>query len=109
MKIGSVAAALLLYSLAARADDRRLDAIRVEGLPPAADSPVTPETPREAQGTPRDPRVVPRDPQQQASPASAWLSPVHVGGMIGLALPRPFDAELFVRIFGFVSLGFSYS
>jgi hypothetical protein len=29
--------------------------------------------------------------------------------MVGLSLPRPLDAQLYVRAFGFVSVGFSYS
>jgi hypothetical protein len=100
--------AVLLASLAARAEDIRVEAVRVDttesqiesapagasvdaaaAAPPAADKGLT-------LGEPYAPK------QSDFK--------VQVGGMIGLvSLPRPLDAEIFVRFADFISVGFSYS
>lgn len=92
--------ASLLVSLAARAEDRRLDAIRVEPAPAAATS----AGPSAAAGdSTRSP--VPYESRQSDNSEL----PIHFGATVGMSLPRPLDAQLYVRAFGFVSVGFSYS
>jgi hypothetical protein len=92
--------ASLAVSLAARAADTRLDAVRIEPTAAAAatasDAPVAAPDSRSA---------APYEAQQ--SSGSHW--PVHFGATAGMSLPRPLAAYVYARAFGFVALGFSYS
>src|SRR5690349_9617277 len=95
--------ASLLLSLAARAEDRRLEAVRVDPAPAAATAAAPGDAGSGERASERSP--VPYEAQQ----SSGFSLPIHVGATVGLSLPRPLDAQLYVRAFGFVSLGFSYS
>src|SRR5713226_3955037 len=95
--------ASLLLSFAVRGEDTRLEAVRVDSAPTAATAPV-----------PGDVAAGEKEAARAAVPYEAQESsgsglPVHFGATVGLSLPRPLDAELYVRAFGFVSVGFSYS
>jgi len=84
-----IATLVLWLPLAARAEDRRLESapvgLRAAEQPTVTAAPVVRETPDSG-------------------------SPVHVGAMIGLvSLPRPIDAEVFVRIVDLFGVGFGYS
>ena len=95
--------ASLLLSFAARAEDRRLEAVRVDPAPAAA----TAAAPVEAGSAEKVSARSPVTYEGQESSGSGL--PIHVGATVGLSLPRPLDAQLYVRAFGFVSVGFSYS
>jgi len=101
-----LASALLFASLAARAEDRRIEAVRADDAPPivADNSPPRPEAIPPAADQTRAP-VPYTDRKDEAS-----HSFVRVGGMLGLvSLPRPVDGELFVRVADLVQVGFGYS
>ncbi|TMB07328.1 MAG: hypothetical protein E6J64_05505 [Deltaproteobacteria bacterium] len=95
--------ASLLVSLAARAEDTHLEAIRVDAAPAAA----TAAPPGDAASGNRESARSPVPFEAEQSSGSGL--PIHVGATVGLSLPRPLDAQLYVRAFGFISLGFSYS
>ena len=99
-----LASALLFASLAARAEDQRIEAIRVDEPPMMADasSPRQESSPAADQTRASVPYVDRKD--------EAAHSFLRVGGMLGLvSLPRPVDGELFVRIADLVQVGFGYS
>ena len=93
----------LSLSLAARAEDRRIEAMPVDSNP----QPV----PASAPQTLSSEEAPPRYPAFQAPERSSggFSLPVHVGVMAGLSAPRPIDGEIYVRAFGFFQAGFSYS
>jgi len=93
----------LLLSLAARAEDRRLEAVNVDSAPAAATAPAPVDAAAGEKASARSPVSF------EAQQSSGSSLPIHVGATVGLSLPRPLDAQLFVRAFGFVSVGFSYS
>jgi hypothetical protein len=96
--------ASLLLSFAARAEDTRLEAVRVDSAPPSVIAPAAGDA--SAGGDKVSARsAVPYEAQE----GSGSGLPVHFGATVGLSLPRPLDAQLYVRAFGFVSVGFSYS
>jgi hypothetical protein len=95
--------ASLLLSFAARAEDKRLEAVRVDPAPAAATAAAPDEAGSGEKVSARSP--VPYGAQE----SSGSGLPIHVGATVGLSLPRPLDAQLYVRAFGFVSVGFSYS
>jgi hypothetical protein len=97
--------AFLLVSLTARAEERRLEAVRVDSAPSAATAPAPGDATSRDEASGRS--AVPFESQRPSSEGSGL--PIHVGAMVGLSLPRPLDAQLYVRAFGFVSVGFSYS
>jgi hypothetical protein len=91
------AAALLVLSLtaAARAEDHRLEATRIDPQP------VPPSAP--------NPGGVTRT-QLSGSDSESEHQLFHVGAMIGLvSLPRPLDGEVFLGVADWVQAGFSYS
>jgi hypothetical protein len=93
--------ASLLLSFAARAEDTRLEAVRVDPAPAAATAPGDAGS---------GDKVSERSPvPYQAQESSGSGLPIHVGATVGLSLPRPLDAQLYVRAFGFLFVGFSYS
>lgn len=94
----------LLVSLAAHAEDKRLEAVRVDSAPASATAAAPGDAASRDEASARSP--VPFE-AQRASEGSGL--PIHVGATVGLSLPRPLDAQLYVRAFGFVSVGFSYS
>jgi hypothetical protein len=95
--------ALLLASLSARAEDRRIEAVRADA--PLADAAsIRSEPTASASDTPV------RGPVPYIDRNEGTGLPVHVGAMVGLvSLPRPMDVELYVRILDFGWVGFSYS
>jgi hypothetical protein len=95
--------ASFLLSLAARAEDTRLEAVRVDTAPAAATAAAPSDAGSFERASERSP--APYEAQQ----SSGFGLPIHVGATVGLSLPRPLDAQLYVRAFGFVSVGFSYS
>src|SRR6266849_2590264 len=95
--------ASLLLSLAVRAEDTRLEAVRVDSAPTAATAPAPVDVAAADKASARS--AVPYEAQE----SSGSGLPVHFGATVGLSLPRPLDAQLYVRAFGFVSVGFSYS
>jgi hypothetical protein len=101
--MNKVLLASLLLSLGARAEDTRLEAVRADSAPPAAIAPPQVDASAGEKASARS--AVP----YQAQESSASGLPVHFGATVGLSLPRPLDAQLYVRAFGFFSVGFSYS
>ncbi len=95
--------ASLLLSLAVRAEDTRLEAVRVDSAPTAATAPAPVDVAAGDKASARS--AVPYEAQE----SSGSGLPVHFGATVGLSLPRPLDTQLYVRAFGFVSVGFSYS
>jgi len=91
--------ASLLVSLAVRAGDTRLDAVRIEPASPAAASAET------AAVTPDSRSAIPYEAQQ----STGSRLPIHFGATAGVSLPRPLAAHVYARAFGFVAVGFSYS
>ena len=92
----------LAVSFAARAEDRRIEAMPVDAnpqpIPASAPQPLSSE------------EAPPRSPVLQAPERSSGFHlPVHVGVMAGLSVPRPMDGEIYVRALGFFQAGFSYS
>jgi len=102
-RMQKIALASLVVSLAARAEDRRLEAVRVDPSPAAA----TTSAPAIAAGDDRSSARSATPYESRQSDGSGL--PIHVGATVGMSLPRPLDAQLYVRAFRFVSLGFSYS
>jgi len=100
--------AALLVSLPARAEDTRVEALRVEPTPTAVSTTAVSAAPADAASS--DKAASERSPVPYAAERSnGWGWPVHAGAMAGLSVPRPLDAEVYVRAFGFVQAGFSYS
>jgi len=95
--------AFLLLSFAARAEDTRLEAVRVDSAPTSATAAAPGDAAAGDKASARS--AVPYEAQQ----SSGSGLPVHFGATVGLSLPRPLDAQLYVRAFGFVSVGLSYS
>jgi hypothetical protein len=95
---------LVLLSAGARAQERRLEAIRIDASSPGA-MPLAP--PKDAaQGDRSDARLpVPHSSDERSSSEL----PIHIGVMGGPSAPRPLDGEVYVRAFGFLFAGFSYS
>ncbi len=99
--------AALALSLAARAEDKRIDAMRVDDSPAPVAAPVAAPPPADAVASEEAP---PRSPALHAPERSdGFRLPVHFGAMVGLSVPRPLDGEVYVRAFGFFQAGFSYS
>jgi hypothetical protein len=94
----------LLFSLGAGAQDMRLEAVRVDSAPAAATGRAPGEAEKTGEASARS--AVPYEAQESSSGSGL---PIHVGATVGMSLPRPMDAQLYVRAFGFVSVGFSYS
>ena len=97
---------LVLVSAGVRAQERRIEAIRIDASSPAA-MPLAP--PSDAAQTARpDARPAPALPHSSDDRSSSGL-PIHIGVMGGPSAPRPLDGEVYVRAFGFLFAGFSYS
>jgi hypothetical protein len=94
--------AALALSLAARAEDTRLEAYRVDDGAAAVPAPSA-EAARSDEAPPRSPVL------QAPERSDGFRLPVHFGAMVGLSVPRPIDGEVYVRAFGFFQAGFSYS
>src|SRR5262245_28757021 len=97
--------AALALSLAARAEDKRIDAVWVDPTPAASSAPSPALQPMSTEEAP------PRSPVLQTPQRSSdgFSLPFHVGVMAGLSVPRPLDGEIYVRALGFFQVGFSYS
>jgi hypothetical protein len=110
----SVLTALLLASFAARAEDVRIEAVRADAA--AADQELgDARTDNRLAATRIDPAQQPVADKTMTmgdapyAPRDSHLK-LQFGAMIGLvSLPRPMDAEIFVRVSDLVSVGFSYS
>ena len=81
----------LSLSLAARAEDRRIEAMPVDSNP----QPVPASAPQALSSE----EAPARSPAFQAPERSSggFSLPVHVGVMAGLSAPRPIDGEIYVR------------
>src|SRR2546427_6096138 len=91
--------AALLASLPARAEDTRVEALRVEPTPTAVSTTSVSAAPADAASS--DKAASERSPVPYAAERSnGWGWPVHAGAMVGLSVPRPLDAEVYVRAFG---------
>jgi hypothetical protein len=99
---------LLLLSAGARAQERRIEAVRIDASSPGA---VPLAAPNDAvQGDRSDARPAPALPHSsdERKSSSSGL-PLHIGVMGGPSAPRPLDGEVYIRAFGFFMAGFSYS
>jgi len=91
-----------MISAAARAGDRTIEAIRTTPDAPLADSPAMAPAVAMPQGASRSPAAF-----DNKKDDSSRL--VHVGAMIGVGVPRPVGAEIYLRVTDFFFAGVSYS
>jgi hypothetical protein len=97
---------VLLLSAGARAQERRIEAIRIDASSPGAMPLAAPSD--AVQGDRSDARPAPALPHSSEDRSSSGL-PFHIGVIGGPSAPRPLDGEVYVRAFGFLMAGFSYS
>ncbi len=102
--------AALALSLAARAEDKRIDAMRVDASPAPVATPSPAPVPAPADAAGAGDETPPRSPALHAPERSdGFRLPVHFGATVGMSVPRPLDTEVYVRAFGFFQAGFSYT
>jgi hypothetical protein len=98
----------VLVSAGAHAQERRIEAIRIDASSPGA---VPLAAPNDAvQGDRSDARPAPALPHSSDERRSSGGGlPLHIGVMGGPSAPRPLEGEVYIRAFGFFMAGFSYS
>ena len=97
--------AALAVSLAARAEDKRIDAVWADpSSPPTSSSAPALQSMSSEEAPQRSPVL-----QTPERSSDGFSLPFHIGVMAGISIPRPMDAEIYVRALGFFQVGFSYS